>query len=321
MADASMMAAVIAGPGNAQVREVPMPIPGPGEVRVQVEGCGVCGSNLALWEGRPWFQYPLEPGSPGHEGWGVVDSVGDAVSKELLGRRVSMLSYRAFAQYDVVNAQAVVPLPAALDGQPFPGEALGCVMNIFRRCQVQAGQHVAVVGSGFLGTLLVQLIAKAGAVPIAISRREYALDLAKQAGATLTVPMHDHQQIIEQVRDFTQQRGCEVVIEAVGEQWPLDLASELTAERGRLVIAGYHQDARQVNMQMWNWRGLDVINAHERDPQIYLQGIREAVDAVASGRLDPTALYTHSFPMAELGAALTGLKERPDGMLKTWVTP
>ena len=321
MADASMMAAVIAGPGNAQVREVPTPVPGPGEVRVKVEGCGVCGSNLALWEGRPWFQYPLEPGSPGHEGWGVVDSVGDAVSKDLLGRRVSMLSYRAFAQYDVVSAQAVVPLPAALDGQPFPGEALGCVMNIFRRSQVQAGQHVAVVGSGFLGTLLIELIAKTGAVPIAISRREYALDLAKRAGATLTVPMHDHQQIIEQVRDFTQQRGCEVVIEAVGEQWPLDLAGELTAERGRLVIAGYHQDARQVNMQMWNWRGLDVINAHERDPQAYLQGMREAVDAVASGRLTPAPLYTHSFPMAGLGDALTGLKERPTGMLKTWVAP
>jgi threonine dehydrogenase-like Zn-dependent dehydrogenase len=316
-----MFAAVIAGPGEAQVREVPVPVPGPGEVRVRVEGCGVCGSNLAVWEGRPWFQYPLEPGSPGHEGWGVVDSVGDAVSTELLGRRVSMLSYRAFAQYDVVNAQAVVPLPAALDGQPFPGEALGCVMNIFRRSQVHAGQHVAVVGSGFLGTLLIQLIARAGAVPIAISRREYALDLATRAGAKLAVPMNDHQHIIEQVRDYTQQRGCEVVIEAVGEQWPLDLAGELTAERGRLVIAGYHQDARQVNMQMWNWRGLDVINAHERDPQMYLQGMREAVAAVTSGQLDPTPLYTHSFKMAELGDALTGLKERPDGMLKTWVTP
>jgi threonine dehydrogenase-like Zn-dependent dehydrogenase len=316
-----MLSAVIAGPGEAQVREVPVPVPGPGELRVRVEGCGVCGSNLAVWEGRPWFQYPLEPGSPGHEGWGVVESVGDAVSSELLGRRVSMLSYRAFAQYDVVNAEAVVPLPAALDGQPFPGEALGCVMNIFRRSQVRAGQHVAVVGSGFLGTLLIQLIARAGAVPIAISRREYALDLATRAGAKLAVPMHDHQHIIEQVRDYTQQRGCEVVIEAVGEQWPLDLAGELTAERGRLVVAGYHQDARQVNMQMWNWRGLDVINAHERDPQMYLQGMREAVAAVTSGQLDPTPLYTHSFKMAELGDALTGLKERPDGMLKTWVTP
>jgi len=54
------------------------------------------------------------------------------------------------------------------------------------------------------------------------------------------------------------------VIEAAGQQWPLDLATELTRERGRLIIAGYHQDGpRQINMQLWNWRGLDVINAHE----------------------------------------------------------
>jgi threonine dehydrogenase-like Zn-dependent dehydrogenase len=65
---------------------------------------------------------------------------------------------------------------------------------------------------------------------------------------------------------------CERVIEAVGLQWPLDLAGEITGERGRLVIAGYHQDGkREVNMQMWNWRGIDVINAHERDPRAYVQ--------------------------------------------------
>ena len=63
------------------------------------------------------------------------------------------------------------------------------------------------------------------------------------------------------------------MIEAVGKQWPLDLAAELTREGGRLVIAGYHQDGpRQVNMQLWNWRGFDVANAHERDPQVAVRG-------------------------------------------------
>ena len=95
---------------------------------------------------------------------------------------------------------------------------------------------------------------------------------------------------------------CDRVIEAVGKQWPLDLAAELTRERGRLIVAGYHQDGpRQVNMWLWNWRGLDVINAHERDPKVYVQGIREAVDAVASGRLDPGPLYTHVFPLEPAG--------------------
>ncbi|HEX2724969.1 MAG TPA: L-iditol 2-dehydrogenase, partial [Beijerinckiaceae bacterium] len=103
--------------------------------------------------------------------------------------------------------------------------------------------------------------------------------------------------------------------------WPLDLAAELTRERGRLIVAGYHQDGpRQVNMWLWNWRGLDVINAHERDPKIYVQGIREAVEAVASGRIDPAPLYTHRFPLERLGQALDATRDRPDGFLKALVT-
>ena len=94
-------------------------------------------------------------------------------------------------------------------------------------------------------------------------------------GAAETIPMHDHWQIIERVRELTGGTFCDRVIEAVGKQWPLDLAAELTREGGRLVIAGYHQDGpRQVNMQLWNWRGFDVANAHERDP-----GGRRARDA------------------------------------------
>ena len=316
-----MRSAVVVEPGVAAIREVPLPEPGPDQVRVRLEGCGVCGSNLPLWEGRPWFQYPREPGAPGHEGWGTVDRVGSRVDAGLLGQRVSMLSYNAFAEYDLADVQHVVPLPAALGGRPFPGEALACAMNIFRRSAIQPGQRVAIVGAGFLGTLLVQLAARAGAEPIAISRRSYALQEARRAGAKLSIPMLDHAQIIEQVRDVTRGEFCPVVIEAVGEQWPLDLAGELTAVRGRLVIAGYHQDPRQVNMQLWNWRGLDVVNAHERDPARYVEGMRDAVQAVLEGRLDPDPLYTHRFELSELGSALQALKERPDGMLKSWVAP
>ena len=141
-------------------------------------------------------------------------------------------------------------------------------------------------------------------------------------GAAETIAMEDHDAIIEQVKELTGGVFCDRVIEAVGKQWPLDLAAELTRERGRLIVAGYHQDGpRQVNMWLWNWRGLDVINAHERDPKVYIQGIREAVDAVASGRLDPAPLYTHRFPLERLGEALDATRDRPDGFLKALVTP
>jgi threonine dehydrogenase-like Zn-dependent dehydrogenase len=140
-------------------------------------------------------------------------------------------------------------------------------------------------------------------------------------GAAEVIAMEDHYGIIARVKALTGGRFCERVIEAVGKQWPLDLAAELTAERGRLVIAGYHQDGpRQVNMQLWNWRGLDVINAHERDPAVYAQGLREAVEAVVSGRLDPAPLYTHVYPLEELGEALDATRDRPDGFLKALVT-
>jgi threonine dehydrogenase-like Zn-dependent dehydrogenase len=231
------------------------------------------------------------------------------------------LSYRAFAQFDVAPANQVVSLPAELAGRPFPAEPLACAINIFHRSEIREGQTVAIVGIGFLGALLTQLVSAAGARVLAISRRASSLDLASRSGAAELIPMEDHWRIIEQVKELTGGACCDCVIEAVGKQWPLDLAAELTRERGRLVVAGYHQDGpRQVNMQLWNWRGLDVINAHERDPRVYVDGMRQAIDAVASGRLDPAPLYSHTFPLDRLGDALRTMQERPDDFVKALIT-
>jgi threonine dehydrogenase-like Zn-dependent dehydrogenase len=321
LASGAMRAAVLTGPGALCLTDAPLPEPGPGQVRLRLEGCGVCASNLTPWEGPEWMQFPTEPGALGHEGWGVVDAIGEDVQGLALGDRVAALSYKSYAEYDLADAQAVIRLPEALAGQPFPGEPLGCAMNIFRRSEIEAGQTVAIVGIGFLGAILTRLASAAGARVIAISRRLFSLDLARRMGAAETIPMEDHHAIIEQVKDLTGGVFCDRVIEAVGKQWPLDLAAELTRERSKLIVAGYHQDGpRQVNMWLWNWRGLDVINAHERDPKVYLQGIREAVEAIASGRLDPSSLYTHGFPLDRLGEALDATRDRPDGFLKALVT-
>ena len=317
----SMRAAVLAGAGRIEVKEYELPQPGAGQVRVRLEGCGVCASNLTPWSGPEWMQFPTEPGALGHEGWGVVDAVGDGVEGISVGDRVAALSYKSYAEYDLADADAVVVLPDSLAGQPFPGEPLGCAMNIFRRSGIEAGQTVGIVGIGFLGAILTRLATDAGARVIAISRRPFSLDVARTMGAAETILMDDHNRIIERVKELTGGVFCDRVIEAVGKQWPLDLAAELTRERGRLIVAGYHQDGpRQVNMWLWNWRGLDVINAHERDRAVYMQGIREAVAAVASGRLDPRSLYTHTFPLDRLDDALDATRDRPDGFLKALVT-
>ncbi|MEX2670982.1 MAG: zinc-binding dehydrogenase [Phycisphaeraceae bacterium] len=313
----TMMAGYVDRPRLARVKRVPMPEPGPGQVRVRIRGCGVCASNVPPWEGRSWFRYPMGPGQLGHEGWGVVDRLGAGVTQLDEGQPVALLSQNAYAQFDVAEEAAVIPIPAALAEMPLPGEPLGCAMNIWARSQIREGQTVAIVGAGFLGALLTQLASKAGANVIAISRRQYSLEMAERMGAAEVLPMGPTWSVVDAVRSLTHGELCDRVIEATGKQEPLELAGEITRERGRLIIAGFHQDGpRAVNMQLWNWRGLDVVNAHEREERVYVRGIMAAMEAVADGQLDPFPLYTHRFPLEQLGEALELTRNRPAGFIK-----
>ncbi|WP_347139004.1 zinc-binding dehydrogenase [Paracoccus sp. SSK6] len=316
----TMRAAVLEGPQRFSVAEVPVPRPGPGEVLIRLEGCGVCASNVEPWEGQPWSTWPGAPGGMGHEGWGRIVALGEGVQGLSMGDRVTALTERSYAEYDVAQADMVVPLPASLDGMPVPGEPVACAMNIFARSDVRAGQTVVIVGIGFLGAILTRLATDAGAKVIAVSRRAETLDLARRMGAAETIPMDDHWRIIEDVKRLTGGRMAERVIECVGKQWPLDLAGELVAEGGRLVIAGYHQDGpRQVNMQMWNWKGIDIVSAHERDAGVRVGGLRAAVDALASGRLDLGPLLTGTYALDQLGEALAATRDKPGAFVKAWV--
>ena len=315
-----MRAAILDGPQQFSVAEVPVPQPGPGEVLIRLEGCGVCASNVEPWEGQPWSTWPGVPGGMGHEGWGRIVAVGEGVEGLSVGDRVTALTERSYAEYDVAPAGMVVPLPASLDGMPVPGEPVACAMNIFARSDIRAGQTVVIVGIGFLGAILTRLAVDAGARVIAVSRRAETLDLARRMGAAEVIVMDDHWRIIEDVRRLTDGRMAERVIECVGKQWPLDLAGELVAEGGRLVIAGYHQDGpRQVNMQMWNWKGIDIVSAHERDAGVRVAGLRAAVEALASGRLDLTPLLTGTYRLDQLGEALAATRDKPGAFVKAWV--
>ncbi len=315
-----MRAALFEGAGRARLVDCALPSPAPDQVRIRLRGSGVCGSNLPVWEGRPWFTYPLPPGQPGHEGWGVVDAVGADVTTVAIGQPIACLSQAAFADYDLAGADEVVALPSAVAQHPCPGEPLACAMNIMRRSRVSAGTPVVVVGVGFLGGLLIQLASGRGAHVIAVSRRPYALDVARACGAAHVLPFTDVVATRDAVCRVLGSEGAPCVIESVGEQQALDLAASLVATRGQLVIAGYHQDGpRTVDMQQWNWRGLDVTNAHERDPLMYSQGLRLAVDALASGILRLGPLITTQVPLAQLDDAFRLMQTRPDGFLKALV--
>lgn len=313
-----MLAATVSAPRRVELRELDVPEPAADQIRLRVQGCGVCGSDLPVWTGRPWFDYPRDPGAPGHEAWGVVDGVGAEVEGFTVGERVAAISYRSYAQFDLVDGDAAVKLPRALDGIPFPGEPLACAVNVMRRSGISEEHTVAIVGVGFLGSLLTQLALARGADVIAVTRRPFALALAREIGATPLSGAQD--QVVRDVARHTGGEMCDVVIEAAGVQGTLDLASALVRVRGRLMIAGYHQDGvRTVNMQTWNWRGIDVVNAHEREPATYREGLELAIAEVAAGNLDPSPLYTHSFGLDELDGAFAALESRKDRFMKALI--
>lgn len=317
-----MRAAVLLGSSDCRVESVAMPAVGERGVLVRLEGCGVCASNLPVWEGRTWFTYPISAGAPGHEGWGTVERVGAAVSTVAPGQRVALVSERAYAELDVADEQAVVAIPPALAGAPFPGEPLACAVNVFERAAIARGEWAVIIGIGFLGALLTQLAVDAGASVLAISRRPYARRLAERFGATAALELRDVPATAAAAADVLGPGLAPVVIEAVGSQHALDLATALAAVRGRIVVAGYHQDGpRTVDVQQWNWKGLDVINAHERDLARYTGGMRRAMALIGDGVLDPAPLVGEPVPLSRLNHAFTLSKERPDGFVKAIVDP
>ncbi len=314
------IAAVITKPGKVALQTFPMQNTGNQEVLVKVTGCGLCASSLPVWEGRDWFSYPLAPGAPGHEGWGVVEEIGEEVHGLLKGDLVAFLGSASFAQFAILPAAEVIKLPEELVDVPFPAEPLGCAVNIFRRSDIQPGQTVGIIGCGFLGLLLVQLCKTAGARVIALSRRPSSLEKAKANGADELIALEDHHRIIEEVKELTQGSFCDRVVECTGMEWPLNLAAELCKIRGVLVIAGYHQDGmRQLNVQLWNWRGLNVVNAHERDPWRYVEGIGLAAEYYLKGVMDHEELLSHAFPYTHLQEALNLQQAAPDGFTKAYI--
>ncbi len=315
-----MVAAVLTNPKTFSLQEIASPNIKVNEIKIRVEGCGICASSIPVWEGRDWFQYPLEAGSPGHEGWGIVETAGENIKSVQNGDRVAFLSSHSYAEYDVAKEGSFLKLPYSLNKKPFPGEPLGCAINIFDRSHISKGDVVAIIGIGFLGALLCQLAKSRGAKVIAISRRPFSLEFAKHYGADEIISLTNTWEVANKVGEITGNDFCTRVIEATGKQEGVDIATEVVGEYGKLIIAGYHQDGlRQVNLQKWNWKGIDVINAHERDPAKYLSGMQKAVEAVEQGIIDPTLLYTDIISLENISKGFGLTQNRPDGFMKALV--
>ena len=308
-----MRALTLLGPRQPAVVEVPDPRPNQAEVLLRIRACGICGSDLNAWRGVPGIDYPLSPGAPGHETFGEVLRLGADVTTLRVGDLVTGLVWNGFAELATARAEHLLKVPPVYHDAGLLGEPLACAMNVVRRAAIQPAERLAMVGFGYLAALIVQLLrGEERQEWIAVSRRADSRALAGRLGAAAA---YDFAEIPSDAWD-----SFPVVIEAAGVQQSLDFATWLTAYAGRLVVAGYHADGpRTVNMQSWNWKGIDVVNAHERAPSAYLRGLREALAHIETRPFEP--LVTHSWPLADATDAFCTAEQRPSGFVKGVIAP
>ncbi len=280
-----------------------MPEPAAGQVLVKVLGCGICGSDLNAWRGVPGIAYPLPPGLPGHEVFGQVAGT---------DRRVTGLLSAGFAEYAVADLNRIVDVPDGEDG--LLGEPLACAAGIAYRAHIRGDHSAAVVGFGYLAALTMKLLHPRPHRWIALSRRSSARQLALELGAEAA---YDYGSVPPALWD-----SFDVVIEAAGVQQTLDCATWLVRPGGRLVIAGYHADGpRTVNMQTWNWKGIDVINAHERNPEVSLRNLRMGLREARERQLRLEGLVTHHWPLDHAAEALAAADNHPEDYVKGVIRP
>jgi NADPH2:quinone reductase len=158
-----MRSAILLEPRRFTVGSLDTPAPGEGEVLLKIRGCGVCGSDMGPWKGIQGLEYPMKPGAPGHEVFGTVEALGAGVDRLKAGDLVTALTYRAYSEYYVARAADIVPLPPALAGRVVLGEPVACAVNVSHRAGVKEGDVVVLLGTGFLGALMLQLLNLPGA--------------------------------------------------------------------------------------------------------------------------------------------------------------
>ncbi len=293
-------------PTTGRTTEQPVAQPGPGQVLIQVIASGVCASDLSSWSER-LPQYPVRLG---HEPVGTVHTAGAGVDLQV-GTLVTGRVEPAFAEFVVADIRDLVPVPAGIDPEHALGEPLGCVAEALRRSSVRLADRVAVIGLGFMGQCMVQLLARSATARVtAIDLRQDARTLAASLGA-------DDAYHPDELPSFLRAGdGLDLVVEATGSQAGLDLATELVRPHGRVSILGFHQGPRTVDAETWNWKSIDVINAHVRDRDLLRESTRAALDMLAAKRIDLAPLLTHRFRLDQVDDAFAALRAKPDGFVK-----
>jgi L-iditol 2-dehydrogenase len=314
-----MRAALLTRPFQIDIVDRELPSVSGSMVRVRVLQCGVCTSELDIWSGRGAEQLPV---ALGHEVAGVVEEIGEDVGTVKVADRVAVWVHGGgFAEEVVVEERYCVPVA---DGVAYPAvaEPLACVVNAVELAAPALADDVVIIGAGYMGNLIQMVTALKGPRTITVADvREDALARAAELGATRVVDTST-EPLPRVVEEITEGRGADVTYEVTGIERGLVLAGEVTRMSGKLCIVGYHQGGtRSIPLADWNWMAFDLVNAHFRDIDTIMRGMRIGMRLVNAGRLDAAQLVTGSFSLDEIGRAFETAAAKPDGFVKAVVEP
>lgn len=314
------------GVGNMELRDMPEPEVGPGEVKIAVHGCGICGSDLHIF--HQTIQIPMAPPViTGHEFSGTIIDVGEGVENFLNGDRVTVepsavicgqcrycrtesynlcpnrrvIGYRwngGFAPFAVVPTRTLHKLP---DNVSFEAGALTeplacCVHGVIEQTQISAGDFVAITGPGPIG-LLALMVARAEGGIVCIcgtSRDLHRLEKAKELGAAHTINV-DEQDAGEEVQKLTSGYGADVVLEASGFPAAGSLALQLVRKQGKMTQMGLYPGPIEIDFAQIAYKEIQVTGFLAQKRSAW----ERALIMMEHGLIDPGQVISHSMPLAD----------------------
>lgn len=323
-----MKAAFIDKPNSLNIIDKNVPSIKPREALIKVHACGVCGTDLHIYEGvMPWARLPL---IPGHEFSGIVVDVGEDVNGISIGDAVAVdpnitcglcrycRSARrnlcpnvesigvtrdgGFAEYVLAPASQLYRVPSGLglDEAAFT-EPVACCLHGITRLSIKPGEDVLIVGAGPIGLIHLQLAKRTGAGKvIVVEVNDMRLRLAERLGADLTVNP-SREDVTETVNRFLRGKGVEAAIDAAGGSTPLTLALKCLEPGGRLLAFGVASETDTLTIKPYDIykRELTIIgsfiNPYEMD---------NALNLLASGAIDVKPLISHIIGLEDLEKAL-----------------
>ncbi|MCZ6476736.1 MAG: alcohol dehydrogenase catalytic domain-containing protein [Gemmatimonadetes bacterium] len=329
---------------DIRLEEWPRPKAGLGELLVRIEASGVCGSDV-----MEWYRLPKAPIVLGHEVAGVVEEVGEGVTRFAAGDRVvtthhvpcnacrycltdrhSVCDTLRTTHFDPGGFSEYVLLPAinvergtfhlpdhvSYEEGSFV-EPLACVVRAQRLAGIVPGRSVAVLGSGISGILHIQLARALGAGPIvATDISDHRLESARRYGAAHAVRADED--VPAGVREGNAGRLADVVIVCTGALPAIDQAFR-SVDRGGTVVLYAPADPGITYgfplLDIWE-NGTNIVHSYAGPPA----DMRSALDLIAAGRLDVASMVTHRLGLAETGVGF-GLVIEGGDSLKVIVEP